>query len=106
MSTLGREVTIYPQVVGRLVIEAAAHIQIGEAIDDGRHIAQQHPRTVALADQHDVLEIVTLVGLAAGLQADVAGLGLDGARRQVEGGGADSVHHIVEAQAIAAQGVL
>ena len=73
---------------------------------DAGHIAQQHFGAVVGCDHGDIVEFAAEIPPLLHPHQDVTAFGFDGSPRQLDGGGAYFLGHVIQCQAIGAQGVL
>jgi hypothetical protein len=95
--------TEHPDDRRGLPVESELLVRVLEAVDDARDVAQMHARAVARREDHELLEVHPVIGLALRAQQDLAAVRLDRAARQVEGGHANRVGDLLERQSVALQ---
>ena len=90
---------------GVLAVDPGVEIALLEIVADRGDVAKAQLAAVGKGADHDVAVFLTAVHLPLGAQHDLAGIGADGAARQVEGGLGDGAGHLIEGEAVLAQGV-
>ena len=69
---------------GGFAVELREAVTLDKFITDRGNILEQQAGTVRIGAHYDILEIPADIGLALGAHEDVARLGTDGTRRQIQ----------------------
>ena len=87
----------------RHAVEPTQGVDVLEAIVDRRDLAQVDLSAVTRREQYDSLEILTVVSLAPGLNANIAILPLDRAGREIQRRRLNRPHDVIEREVVPAQ---